>query len=204
MRTHEKENRMESFFLAETTKYLYLLFDPDNFMHNNGREGVVIDTPNGQCVIETGGYIFNTEAHPIDPSALSCCYDIPPADIFANFNLDDYQGDLLAKKERKFDDLERFACDGESPPEMKDANFTIDLEVAAGNNNPSEVSQTIAENFEKIKKENTSPKKSDIDYNTEDIFLLFEDGRISRDKLKKFMNQHKVCKIFKIFIYSNI
>jgi hypothetical protein len=28
---------MESFFLAETTKYLYLLFDPDNFIHNPGK-----------------------------------------------------------------------------------------------------------------------------------------------------------------------
>ena len=27
---------MESFFLAETTKYLYLLFDPENFLHNRG------------------------------------------------------------------------------------------------------------------------------------------------------------------------
>ena len=37
MRTHTLEDRMESFFLAETTKYLYLLFDPDNFIHNPGR-----------------------------------------------------------------------------------------------------------------------------------------------------------------------
>ncbi|XP_053384353.1 ER degradation-enhancing alpha-mannosidase-like protein 2 isoform X2 [Mercenaria mercenaria] len=71
--THTLENRMESFFLAETTKYLYLLFDPDNFMHNTGDHGTVIDTPNGQCVIDAGGYIYNTEAHPIDTSALYCC-----------------------------------------------------------------------------------------------------------------------------------
>ena len=32
VRDHALEDRMESFFLAETTKYLYLLFDPDNFM----------------------------------------------------------------------------------------------------------------------------------------------------------------------------
>ncbi|KAK2496799.1 hypothetical protein MC885_012496, partial [Smutsia gigantea] len=30
------DNRMESFFLAETVKYLYLLFDPTNFIHSNG------------------------------------------------------------------------------------------------------------------------------------------------------------------------
>ena len=31
--THELEDRMESFFLSETCKYLYLLFDDDNFIH---------------------------------------------------------------------------------------------------------------------------------------------------------------------------
>ncbi len=35
---------MESFFLSETLKYLYLLFDTDNFVHR-------------------GNYVFNTEAH---------------------------------------------------------------------------------------------------------------------------------------------
>lgn len=64
---------MESFFLAETTKYLYLLFDPDNFIHNNGSSGTVVQTPNGECVIDAGGYFFNTEAHPIDTAAVYCC-----------------------------------------------------------------------------------------------------------------------------------
>lgn len=82
VRDHRKEDRMESFFLAETTKYLYLLFDTDNFMHNQGNQGTVIETPNGQCIIETGGYIFNTEAHPIDPSALHCCHDVPKMRVF--------------------------------------------------------------------------------------------------------------------------
>merc|ERR1712059_60831 len=66
-------DRMESFFLAETTKYLYLLFDPENFIHNRGNIAEVIDTPHGKCTIDAGGYIFNTEAHPIDPAALACC-----------------------------------------------------------------------------------------------------------------------------------
>lgn len=66
---------MESFFLAETTKYLYLLFDPDNPLNSNGGSGTIIDTPRGQCLIEAGGYIFNTEAHPVDTSALRCCHD---------------------------------------------------------------------------------------------------------------------------------
>lgn len=39
-------DQMESFYLAETLKYLYLLFDDDNF-------------------INQGDYIFNTEGHPL-------------------------------------------------------------------------------------------------------------------------------------------
>ncbi|KOC65029.1 ER degradation-enhancing alpha-mannosidase-like 2 [Habropoda laboriosa] len=74
VRDHRKADRMESFFLAETTKYLYLLFDPDNFIHNSGQKGEVIETQWGQCIVDAGGYIFNTEAHPIDPGALYCCH----------------------------------------------------------------------------------------------------------------------------------
>jgi len=73
--THQLANRMESFFLAETTKYLYLLFDEENFIHNSGAVGTLIRTPHGQCVIDSGGYVFNTEAHPIDAAALDCCHN---------------------------------------------------------------------------------------------------------------------------------
>jgi len=45
--TTEQENKMESFFLAETLKYLYLLFDPDT----------EVDILNK--------HVFNTEAHPL-------------------------------------------------------------------------------------------------------------------------------------------
>lgn len=51
---------MESFFLAETTKYLYLLFDPDNFIHNRGQHGSIVKTHWGECIMEAGGYVFNT------------------------------------------------------------------------------------------------------------------------------------------------
>lgn len=73
VRDHRKENRMESFFLAETTKYLYMLFDPDNFLNNDGSSGTVVQVLNGECVIDAGGYIFNTEAHPIDPVWFHFC-----------------------------------------------------------------------------------------------------------------------------------
>lgn len=44
--TKEKEDRMESFFLSETCKYLYLLFDRDNHINTHFRD-----------------YIFSTEGH---------------------------------------------------------------------------------------------------------------------------------------------
>ncbi|KAG1678328.1 ER degradation-enhancing alpha-mannosidase-like protein 2 [Nymphon striatum] len=75
--SHLIEDRMESFFLAETTKYLYLLFDPNNFIskhHNPSLQGDFVNSvKNGKCIINAGGYIFNTEAHPIDISAVYCC-----------------------------------------------------------------------------------------------------------------------------------
>lgn len=85
---------MESFFLAETTKYLYLLFDPDHYLNNDGGIGTLINTPNGQCVIDAGGYIFNTEAHPIDPSALRCCYDMPRQQL-EDYDRSKYLGDIV-------------------------------------------------------------------------------------------------------------
>jgi hypothetical protein len=48
VRTGEKSDRMESFFLGETAKYLYLLFDPDHPLNN-------LDAP----------YVFTTEGHPL-------------------------------------------------------------------------------------------------------------------------------------------
>lgn len=41
-----KEDRMESFFLSETCKYLYLLFDEENPVHKSGTK-----------------YMFTTEGH---------------------------------------------------------------------------------------------------------------------------------------------
>ncbi|XP_061662712.1 ER degradation-enhancing alpha-mannosidase-like protein 2 isoform X5 [Syngnathoides biaculeatus] len=73
LRDHQLENRMESFFLAETIKYLYLLFDPTHFLHNSGTETWVEGGEDGHCILSSGGYIFNTEAHPLDPAALYCC-----------------------------------------------------------------------------------------------------------------------------------
>ena len=48
VRTGEKSDRMESFFLGETTKYLYLLFDQDHPLNK-------LDSP----------FVFSTEGHPL-------------------------------------------------------------------------------------------------------------------------------------------
>ena len=48
VRTGERQDRMESFWLSETWKYLFLLFDEDNPLHK-------LDAP----------WVFTTEGHPI-------------------------------------------------------------------------------------------------------------------------------------------
>lgn len=106
VRDHRKENRMESFFLSETTKYLYLLFDPDNFLNNNGGTGTIIDTPNGECVIYAGGHIFNTEAHPVDPLALRCCHDVPREELLSGYNHSKFLGDVVQFATASSEDVE--------------------------------------------------------------------------------------------------
>lgn len=60
MNDHTLENRMESFFLAETTKYLFLLFDTQNWLHNTGGTGQIHKVGNRDCIVEAGGYIYNS------------------------------------------------------------------------------------------------------------------------------------------------
>jgi len=107
--THTLEDRMESFFLAETTKYLYLLFDPDNFIHNRGNIADVVETPGGVCMLNAGGYIFNTEAHPIDPAALQCCSGLTEKEVKTRVALEmvdilnpgkikEFKGDLVPER----------------------------------------------------------------------------------------------------------
>lgn len=48
VRSGERSDRMESFFLGETVKYLYLLFDPDHPLNK-------LDAP----------FVFSTEGHPL-------------------------------------------------------------------------------------------------------------------------------------------
>ena len=87
VKDHQLANRMESFFLAETIKYLYLIFDEENFLHSNGEYATEHYTTSGKyphvqtnaklfqigsCFLETS-FVYNTEAHPVDIGALDCC-----------------------------------------------------------------------------------------------------------------------------------
>lgn len=58
---------MESFFLSETLKYLFLLFDEDNPLHAPGAEFVF--TTQGHIVpltasLRTQSFVSNTSFHP--------------------------------------------------------------------------------------------------------------------------------------------
>lgn len=133
---------MESFFLAETTKYLYLLFDPDNFLNNDGGSGAVIQTPNGECIIDAGGFIFNTEAHPIDPAALRCCYDMPRQNILADYNSTKFLGDIfeivnLDEDKRK--------------PDSEIENITVNIQTHI---DPEQTRKNIVAEILKVMKDN--------------------------------------------------
>ena len=77
--THQLEDRMESFFLSETTKYLYLLFSDDHWIFEQGVWGniSVAQDSDGEyrvCAPNSFGYTFTTEAHPFPAGVLGCCY----------------------------------------------------------------------------------------------------------------------------------
>ncbi|XP_058988062.1 uncharacterized protein LOC131807055 [Musca domestica] len=173
--THEKENRMESFFLSETTKYLYLLFDEDNFLHNDAAKGEIIElgasNGGGQCVINTGPYIFNTEAHPIDMSALYCCYD-HKQDMFDGLDLQNFSDSTLAKSDYDLNIKDKVESDSYcsrpvnrqpvkrvtrpnakagKPQPPQEPSMAVDIEVFDENNKPA--GDILVESFERVKNE---------------------------------------------------
>lgn len=120
---------MESFFLAETTKYLYLLFDEDNFLHNAGDDahGVLLDTEQNVCVVQAGAYIFNTEAHPMDMSALHCCHNAKD-DIFTMLDLSAFTPRALAERSSK----QRLAAQEKWKPQCQSSRPEYSHEAAGG------------------------------------------------------------------------
>ncbi|CAH1974087.1 unnamed protein product [Acanthoscelides obtectus] len=138
VRDHIKEDRMESFFLSETTKYLYLLFDTDNFIHNQGNYGTIIETANGQCVIDAGGYVFNTEAHPIDPAALQCCHGAAKSNLFNFKDLEKnkalFRGDTIHQRRSQTNTSSEKAAE----------NVTVEAEQAVVEVIPIDLNNSIA------------------------------------------------------------
>ncbi|KAM4582783.1 ER degradation-enhancing alpha-mannosidase-like protein 1 isoform 2-T2 [Fundulus diaphanus] len=89
-----KEDRMESFFLSETCKYLYLLFDEDNPLHKSDNK-----------------YIFTTEGHvvPIDQrfrekqwNDLSPCEALPEPELNNQLPLSNISNCNRIPEERRY------------------------------------------------------------------------------------------------------
>lgn len=178
---------MESFFLAETTKYFYLLFDPDNFLNNDGQSGTVIQTPNGECIIDAGGFIFNTEAHPIDPAALRCCYDMPRQNILADYDSAKFLGDIFEivnvdEDKRKAD------------PEVE--NITVNIQTHI---DPEQTRKNIVAEIIKVMKDNKYNRehglKDDISAgpaaHTDDSIILPIDRQVDGKLVENSENEMK-------------
>lgn len=190
---------MESFFLSETTKYLYLLFDTDNFIHNQGQYGTVIDTPNGECVIEAGGYIFNTEAHPVDPAALHCCYSGPNNNIFDFKALQErkiqFKGETI--KDRKThlkstseENKETAVASEEElgPITTESSNTYVKLE---DNDN---ISQKISNSDDEFQ-ENTSVRVEEVTLPTEVNQIILNEKKFDvQEMLERFRNDSKFAR----------
>lgn len=148
VKDHRKQDTMESFFLAETTKYLYLLFDPDNFLNSDGGYGTIVETPYGECIIESS-YIFNTEAHPIDVGALKCCYEMPRESLVKGFNRKKFLGEATGAFERSasdnIDDVMKQKIDDDSGESTEDFKKVLVGEIMSALSNAK---KKIEENVE--------------------------------------------------------
>lgn len=142
---------MESFFLSETTKYLYLLFDEENFLHENGGNGHLINTKNGECVVNSGPYIFNTEAHPVDMSALYCCHDMK-MNVFENFNIEKQETIVKTTHDYVKEKYLHEYYHGNPDMPSLEAELYVDIEILDEHNRPAE--KIILQNFEIVENEN--------------------------------------------------
>ena len=61
--TGVRADRMESFYIAETLKYLFLLFDPNHWLlqQTKATAEIMHVQGKGNCIFDQGGWIFNTE-----------------------------------------------------------------------------------------------------------------------------------------------
>ncbi|KAI9590229.1 uncharacterized protein LOC119640315 [Glossina fuscipes] len=193
--THEKANRMESFFLAETTKYLYLLFDEDNFLHSNGAAGDILETNHGQCVINSGPYVFNTEAHPIDLSALYCCHDLKH-DIFESLDLEQFSEASLVQKDQELTNKKKYAkydCPnkGNNQKSTKSLNYqqTLSVDIVIYDENNNLAADALIKNFEQIKNASVLFNKNGLKQLTvRDLFEFFSMRKPNLSKPIEILN----------------
>uniref|UniRef100_A0A1B0B9Q8 alpha-1,2-Mannosidase n=1 Tax=Glossina palpalis gambiensis TaxID=67801 RepID=A0A1B0B9Q8_9MUSC len=193
--THEKANRMESFFLAETTKYLYLLFDEDNFLHSSGAAGDILETNHGQCVINSGPYVFNTEAHPIDLSALYCCHDLKH-DIFESLDLEQFSEASLVQKDQELTNKKKYAkydCPnkGNNQKSTKSLNYqqTLSVDIVIYDENNNLAADALIKNFEQIKNASVLVNKNGLKQLTvRDLFEFFSMRKPNLSKPIEILN----------------
>ncbi|CAL1264962.1 unnamed protein product [Larinioides sclopetarius] len=192
---HKIEDRMESFFLAETTKYLYLLFDPDNFIHNNGSCGELIEMSGGSCIIGAGGYIFNTEAHPIDIGAVYCCsarhhdHQLRLYEFQKNMDLHS----LLEIKDNKnffrtFKGSKKHSFKSKNPKYQFENLNTVNVNLL--NSSMEEISYLLNSNTnDSIKNDaNVNPTSSSTNSSSSDIFSSLNEHGLTEENANYFRN----------------
>ena len=170
---------MESFFLAETTKYLYLLFDPDNFLHNRGNKATKVETPGGVCWMEAGGYIYNTEAHPIDPAALQCCSGLTEKEIKQQISLEmvdilnpgkmkQFQGDLVPERIKMLEKKRQseLKLKKEREKQMKEQ---LELQAKQAQEAAAEIKRRDEEKRQMIQKAREAKHKNDTSTHNESV-----------------------------------
>lgn len=203
---HSTEDRMESFFLSETTKYLYLIFDEDNFINNGGSHSREVETPNGLCVLDVGGYIFNTEAHPLDPAALYCCSTKRNSDLKLIYNFENQINfiDLIDISDSRHEvpsssNNYKNSIDVRESSELQKRNLAFGREIrnftTSSNSNSTEVRFMVAHTLQPnaktyIKSEGASRlalKRSGRKYSRSiDALLLFHQHDTNLTKRKAF------------------
>ncbi|KAI5723370.1 hypothetical protein M8J76_005139 [Diaphorina citri] len=182
---HSQEDRMESFFLSETTKYLYLLFDTENFIHNDGSQGKIFETDAGQlCVLGAGGYVFNTEAHPIDLSALHCCSNEKLGDVTERKE--------HVKKEVVENEINDDEENGSGEQEMETATPTEDEKLSE---NGGDITSEANVNATVLEVDDAKVTPSDKDKSNEGMNRINEDLMDRFDHLERVVMAGKVAQL---------
>lgn len=132
---------------------------------------MVINQSNGECIIDTGGYIFNTEAHPIDPAALRCCYDNLREDLISDqFTPIQYLGESFQLK--NFDETDPDEMQINDDIESDDIENNLKLDNVSDWLDSDEGRNELLKFLDSMKSLSEKKKKSfPIISNTSEIFI---------------------------------